>query len=78
MVIIFGVGLVFSLTCFPLGTMIIIEILALLWECLSALSVVTFTADLLLKDNYELINLQEQEVDMENEIKSQSSGVNMG
>lgn len=58
--------------------MIITEWLTLLWECLSALSVVTFTVDLLLKDDYELINLQEQEVDMKNELKSQSSGVNMG
>lgn len=73
-VVISSICLAFSLTCFPLG----IAILTFLWECLSALSVVSFAADFLLKDDYELINLQKQEVNMETEIKSQSSGVNMG
>lgn len=68
-----SVSLAVSLTCFPLG----IAIVTFLWECLSALSVVSFAADLLLKDDYELINLQKQEENMENEKKSQSSGVNM-
>jgi hypothetical protein len=77
-VVIIGVGIVFSLKCFPLGIVLITEFPTLLWECLSALSVVTFTADLLLQDNYKLINLQKQEVDMNNKIKFQSSGVNMG
>lgn len=54
--------------------MIISELLILIWECLSALSVVTFTADLLLKDDYELIDLQKQEANMK-EIKFQNSGV---
>jgi hypothetical protein len=77
-VVIIGISLVFSLTCFPLGMMIITQLLALVWECLSALSVVSFAADLLLKDDYKLINLEKQKVNMKNEIKSQTSGVNMG
>lgn len=52
--------------------------MALLWEYLSALSVMKFLADLVLKNDYEVINLQKQEVDMENETKFRSSGVYMG
>lgn len=71
---ILGISLAFSLKCFPLG----FSILSFLWNCLSALSVLSFAADLLLTDNYKLINVQEQEVSMNNEIRSHNSGVNMG
>lgn len=76
--VIIGVSFGLSLMCFPLGAVIITELLVLLWECLSALSVVTFTADLLLRDNYGVIDLQKTEVNMKNKVEFQSSGVNMG
>ena len=71
--VIIVIGLIFSLTWFPSGIL-----MYLTWECLSALSVFSFTADLLLKDNYKIIDLKEKKVNMKKEIKSQSSGVNMG
>lgn len=52
--------------------------MALLWEYLSALSVMKFIADLVLKNDCKPINLQKQEVDMENEKKFIISGVYMG
>mgnify|MGYP007078778922 CR=1 FL=1 len=71
--VIIVIGLIFSLTWFPSGIL-----MYLTWEFLSSLSVFSFTADLLLKDNYKIIDLKEKKVNMKKEIKSQSSGVNMG
>ena len=76
--VVVGISLGLFLMCFPLGAVIITKFLILLWECLSALSVASFAADLLLRDDYEIIDLQEMEVNMENKVEFQGCGVNMG
>lgn len=72
------IALIFSLTCYPLGIMIIAQTLSLTWECLSVWSVLIFLADLLLKDDYGLINLKKREVSMNKIYNFNSSGVYMG
>jgi hypothetical protein len=63
---------VVSLTCFPVD-MIISEFLIWIWEYLSALSVLSFTANLFLENNFKI-----KEVNMTNGLKFQNRGVHVG